>query len=127
MVGPPLPDPTLGLMTPAFHAPMPTRAPAEVVAVESRGVRAIPTTDTRRHTMRSTCPRSPAARCAALVLMLAGSVPMVQAADQVGGECSLEGKTLGFVDGVVYQRPYPFDETRQETVVALAEFMLDKA
>lgn len=77
--------------------------------------------------MRSTCPRSPAARCAALVLMLAGSVPMVQAADQVGGECSLEGKTLGFVDGVVYQRPYPFDETRQETVVALAEFMLDKA
>ena len=80
--------------------------------------------------MRSTHVRVPAVRRAtraSLALMLISVAWASHAADRVGGECTLDGNAIGFVDGVAYERAYTFDEDRQEIVVALAAFMLDKA
>lgn len=48
-------------------------------------------------------------------------------ADSVSGSCRYKGKELAARDGVVFRQANSFDETRQDTVVAIASIALDKA
>jgi len=41
------------------------------------------------------------------------------------GNCTYDGKKLNLIDGVIYQRPDPFDSAKKETIVALASLKLD--
>lgn len=48
-------------------------------------------------------------------------------ADSVSGSCRYKGKELAARDGVMFRQANPFDESKQDTVVAITSIALDKA
>jgi len=61
---------------------------------------------------------------AVLVALAAASTAQ---ADSIGGDCRYDGKTVTFVDGVVYKEANYFDKSKTDIIVALTTFAIDKA